>query len=248
MPMQLSISQLNLYFEGKKKKKNIALEAYSGHILALIGPKGAGKTTLLRVVNRMVELQGAQLSGNITLDGGSIFMKEPHWLRTQVGMVLPTPVIFPGTVYDNICAGLRLHGLRSRNKLMERVEKVLKELGIYREYYPMLEIRASSLPMPQQQLICICRALAMEPGLLLMDEATRVLDSVSVLRLEEALGTVKKHCTIVLATNALQQAGRLADETALLMDGEVVEWGRTDELLAHPKQERTEQYITGRYL
>lgn len=89
----------------------------------------------------MVELQGAQLSGNITLDGGSIFMKEPHWLRTQVGMVLPTPVIFPGTVYDNICAGLRLHGLRSRNKLMERVEKVLKELGIYREYYPMLEIR-----------------------------------------------------------------------------------------------------------
>ncbi len=249
MPIHVSISQLNLRIDNKPVLHDIALEAEAGHILALIGPKKAGKTTLLRVINRMVETRpGSKVSGSVTLDGASIFQMNVTDLRTRVGMVPSRPVIFPGTVYDNICAGLKLHGLHNGGRLMQRVEAVLKELGIYRDYYPMLELKASSLTTAQQQIVCICRALALEPGLLLMDEPSRVLDSVAVMRLEEAMSSLKKRCTIVLATNLLQQAGRIADETALLMDGCVVEWGRTDEMLAHPREERTEQYVTGRYL
>ena len=156
MPVRVSISQLNLLHQGKQVLRDIALEAEPGHILALIGPKGAGKTTLLRVINRMAETKpGTQVSGSVTIDGASIFMMEPSALRTRVGMVLSEPVIFPGTVYDNICAGLRLHGVRNTRKLMLRVETVLKDLGLYRSYYPMLELQASTLTIPQQQIVCI---------------------------------------------------------------------------------------------
>lgn len=248
MPMSLDISQLNLYFGDRHVLSDVALRVEPGHILALIGPRGAGKTTLLRVVNRMAEMQGAQVSGSIMLDNSSIFMMQPDELRTKVGMVMSEPVIFPGTVFDNICAGLRLHGVLSRSARMQAVERALKELGVYTDYYPLLAMKASVLSEPQKQIVCICRALAMEPQFLLMDEPTRPLDPVSVMRVEEALTNLKKKCSLLMSTRTLQQAGRIADETALLMDGEVVEWGRTGDLLSHPRKEKTEQYITGRYL
>lgn len=246
MPIHLSVSQLNLSYGKTQVLHDVALEVEAGHILALIGPQGAGKSSFLRAVNRMADLDGAVYSGSVALNGSSIFMMEPTQLRTRVGMVLSQPVLFPGTVLDNIVGGLRLRGEHNRDLLHEKAEKALNFLGIYKDFYPLLAQNAATLPPARQQLVCICRTLALEPGLLLMDEPSRFLDTVSVLILEEALFNLKKSCTVVYATPVLQQAGRLADETALLIGGEIVEWGSTGDLFAHPRNPVTEQYLTGR--
>ena len=247
MPIQLVVENLNASIDDKVVLHDLAVTAQAGHILALMGKGGCGKSTFLRVINRMAEEGGAVVSGHIMLDNSSIFMQDISLLRQKVGMVFTEPVLFAGNILGNITAGLRLQGIKKKQKLEECAEETLGYMGILEEFRDLLYTDASYLNRSQAQLVCIARALAVEPEVLLMDEPTSALDPISTSKIEELCMELKGKYTIVIVTHNMQQALRIADTTAFFLLGDMVEVGATDQLFSMPRDKRTEDYITGRF-
>ena len=246
---KITIENLVLFYGSFQALKNINLAIPEGRITAFIGPSGCGKSTLLKSLNRMNDLvEGCRITGRIALDGEDIYGKmDPSVLRRRVGMVFQKPNPFPMSVYDNIAYGPRTHGVRSKAKLDEIVERSLRDAAIWDEVKDRLKKSALGLSGGQQQRLCIARALAVEPEVLLMDEPTSALDPISTSKIEDLAIELKKRYTIVIVTHNMQQAVRISDRTAFFLLGEVVEFGKTDELFSMPRDKRTEDYITGRF-
>lgn len=248
MPIQLVVEALNASIDGKQVLHDVAMTAQAGHVLALMGKTGSGKSTFLRVINRMAEQHGAVVSGHIMLDNNSIFMQEPNELRKKVGMVFTEPVIFTGNVLGNITAGLRLQGIYKKHALEEAAEETLRRMEIYNDFKDLLYVDAATLSRGQKQLVCIARALALKPGLLLLDEPTRLLDSVTAMKVEDMLYHLRRECTMVIAVHSPRMAGRIAEETVMMEDGTVLEWGRTSDLFFHPQHLATEQFVSEKFV
>ena len=246
---KLTIKNLDLYYSEFKALKNINLNIQEKEITAFIGPSGCGKSTLLKSLNRMNDLvDGCRMEGEVLLDGEDIYKDmDVNLLRKRVGMVFQKPNPFPMSIYDNIAYGPRTHGIRSKVKLDELVENSLRGAAIWDEVKDRLKKSALGLSGGQQQRICIARALAVQPEVLLMDEPTSALDPISTAKVEELALELKKDYTIVMVTHNMQQAARISDRTAFFLLGEVVEFGKTEQIFSMPKDKRTEDYITGRF-
>lgn len=246
---KLTIKNLDLYYSEFKALKNINLNIQEKEITAFIGPSGCGKSTLLKSLNRMNDLvEGCRIEGEVLLDGENIYKDmDVNLLRKRVGMVFQKPNPFPMSIYDNIAYGPRTHGIRSKVKLDELVENSLRGAAIWDEVKDRLKKSALGLSGGQQQRICIARALAVQPEVLLMDEPTSALDPISTAKVEELALELKKDYTIVMVTHNMQQAARISDRTAFFLLGEVVEFGKTEQIFSMPKDKRTEDYITGRF-
>ena len=246
---KLTIKNLDLYYSEFKALKNINLNIQEKEITAFIGPSGCGKSTLLKSLNRMNDLvEGCRIEGEVLLDGEDIYKDmDVNLLRKRVGMVFQKPNPFPMSIYDNIAYGPRTHGIRSKVKLDELVENSLRGAAIWDEVMDRLKKSALGLSGGQQQRICIARALAVQPEVLLMDEPTSALDPISTAKVEELALELKKDYTIVMVTHNMQQAARISDRTAFFLLGEVVEFGKTEQIFSMPKDKRTEDYITGRF-
>ena len=246
---KIVINNLDLHYGEFKALKDINLEIYINEITAFIGPSGCGKSTLLKSLNRMNDLvEGCRVNGEILLDGQNIYNgMNVSTLRKRVGMVFQKPNPFPMSIYDNIAYGPRTHGIKSKDKLDEIVEKSLMNAAIWDEVKDRLKKSALGLSGGQQQRLCIARALAVEPEVLLMDEPTSALDPISTSKIEELVIELKKKYTIVMVTHNMQQALRVADKTAFFLLGEVVEYDDTEKLFSTPQDKRTEDYITGRF-
>ena len=246
---KLTIKNLDLYYSEFKALKNINLNIQEKEITAFIGPSGCGKSTLLKSLNRMNDLvEGCHMEGEVLLDGEDIYKDmDVNLLRKRVGMVFQKPNPFPMSIYDNIAYGPRTHGIRSKVKLDELVENSLRGAAIWDEVKDRLKKSALGLSGGQQQRICIARALAVQPEVLLMDEPTSALDPISTAKVEELALELKKDYTIVMVTHNMQQAARISDRTAFFLLGEVVEFGKTEQIFSMPKDKRTEDYITGRF-
>lgn len=249
MNTKLSIQNVNLYYGDFQALKDVNLEVKEKTITAFIGPSGCGKSTLLKSLNRMNDLvEGCKITGRISLDGEDIYSgMDVNLLRRRVGMVFQKPNPFPMSVYDNIAYGPRTHGIHSKMKLDELVETSLRSAAIWEEMKDRLKKSALGLSGGQQQRLCIARALAVEPEMLLMDEPTSALDPISTSKIEDLVLELKQNYTIVIVTHNMQQATRISDDTAFFLLGEVVEFGKTEELFSMPKEKRTEDYITGRF-
>ena len=245
----ITINNLNLYYNDFQALKNVNMEIPKGKITAFIGPSGCGKSTLLKTLNRMNDLvEGCKINGTVKLDGNDIYKNiDTNELRKKVGMVFQKPNPFPMSIYDNIAYGPRTHGVKSKAQLDEIVEASLKKAAIWNEAKDRLKKSALGLSGGQQQRICIARALAVEPEVLLMDEPTSALDPISTAKIEELALDLKKRYTIVIVTHSMQQATRISDNTAFFLLGEVVEFGKTQQIFSVPKDKRTEDYITGRF-
>jgi len=245
----LSIRDLNLYYDDFQALKNISLDIKPKQITAFIGPSGCGKTTMLKTLNRMNDLvEGCKITGEVLLDGKSIFNgMDVNLLRKRVGMVFQKPNPFPMSVYDNVAFGPRTHGVKKKSQLDEIVEKSLRDAAIFEELKDRLKRNALGLSGGQQQRLCIARALAVEPEILLMDEPTSALDPISTAKIEDLAIELKQDYTIVIVTHNMQQAARISDMTAFFLLGEIIEYDRTDRLFSMPKDKRTEDYITGRF-
>ena len=246
---KFSISDMELYYGQFHALKNINLEIPSKEITAFIGPSGCGKSTLLKSLNRMNDLvEGCKITGKILLDNEDIYGNmDVNHLRKRVGMVFQKPNPFPMSIYDNIAYGPRTHGIRSKAKLDEIVEKSLRNAAIWDEVKDRLKKSALGMSGGQQQRLCIARALAVEPEVLLMDEPTSALDPISTSKIEDLVIELKEKYTIVMVTHNMQQAARVSDKTAFFLLGEVVEFDETEKLFSVPKDKRTEDYITGRF-
>ena len=246
---KISIKNLDLFYGDFKALKNINLNISAGEITAFIGPSGCGKSTLLKSLNRMNDLvEGCKIEGNILLDGEDIFGNmDVNLLRKRVGMVFQKPNPFPMSIYDNITFGPKTHGIRSKSKLDDIVEKSLRDAAIWDEVKDRLKKSALGLSGAQQQRLCIARALAVEPEVLLMDEPTSALDPISTSKIEDLVVELKKDYTIVMVTHNMQQAARVSDKTAFFLLGEIVEFNETEKLFSVPQDKRTEDYITGRF-
>ena len=247
---KISVKNLDLYYGDFKALKNINLEIEPNKITAFIGPSGCGKSTLLKSINRMNDLvEGCKIDGLIALDGEDIYGNnmDVNLLRKRVGMVFQKANPFPMSIYDNVAYGPRTHGIRSKAKLDEIVEKSLRDAAIWDEVKDRLKKSALGMSGGQQQRLCIARALAVEPEVLLMDEPTSALDPISTSKIEELAMELKGKYTIVIVTHNMQQATRISDKTAFFLLGEVVEFSDTDTLFSMPKDKRTEDYITGRF-
>ena len=246
---KLTISNMELYYGDFKALKGINLNIQANEITAFIGPSGCGKSTLLKSLNRMNDLvEGCRITGSILLDGEDIYGDmDINLLRKRVGMVFQKPNPFPMSVYDNIAYGPRTHGIRSKAQLDDIVEKSLRDAAIWDELKDRLKKSALGLSGGQQQRLCIARALAVQPEVLLMDEPTSALDPISTLKIEDLMGELKKNYTVVIVTHNMQQATRIADYTAFFLVGEVVEYAPTTDLFSHPREKKTEDYITGRF-
>ena len=246
---KLTIKNLDLYYSEFKALKNINLNIQEKEITAFIGPSGCGKSTLLKSLNRMNDLvEGCRIEGEVLLDGENIYKDmDVNLLRKRVGMVFQKPNPFPMSIYDNIAYGPRTHGIRSKVKLDELVENSLRGAAIWDEVKDRLKKSALGLSGGQQQRICIARALAVQPEVLLMDEPTSALDPISTAKVEELALELKKDYTIVMVTHNMQQAARISDRTAFFVLGEIVEFGKTEQIFSMPKDKRTEDYITGRF-
>ena len=246
---KISIKNLDLYYGDFKALKNVNLEIESNKITAFIGPSGCGKSTLLKSINRMNDLvEGCRIEGQLLLDGQDIFKgMDVNMLRKRVGMVFQKPNPFPMSIYDNIAYGPRTHGIRSKAKLDDIVEKSLRNAAIWDECKDRLKTSALGMSGGQQQRLCIARALAVEPEVLLMDEPTSALDPISTSKIEDLAMDLKKDYTIVMVTHNMQQAVRVSDNTAFFLLGEVVEYNETEKLFSIPADKRTEDYITGRF-
>ena len=246
---KLTIKNLDLYYSEFKALKNINLNIQEKEITAFIGPSGCGKSTLLKSLNRMNDLvEGCRIEGEVLLDGEDIYKDmDVNLLRKRVGMVFQKPNPFPMSIYDNIAYGPRTHGIRSKVKLDELVENSLRGAAIWDEVKDRLKKSALGLSGGQQQRICIARALAVQPEVLLMDEPTSALDPISTAKVEELALELKKDYTLVMVTHNMQQAARISDRTAFFLLGEVVEFGKTEQIFSMPKDKRTEDYITGRF-
>ena len=246
---KIEIRDMNLYYGSFHALHDINLNIRANEITAFIGPSGCGKSTLLRSLNRMNDLvEDCKITGDIRLDGEDIYKDcDVNLLRKRVGMVFQKPNPFPMSIYDNIAYGPRTHGVRSRGRLDEIVERSLRGAAIWDETKDNLKKSALSMSGGQQQRICIARALAAEPEVLLMDEPTSALDPISTSKIEDLVLELKKEYTIVMVTHNMQQATRVSDTTAFFLLGEIVEIGETEQLFAMPKDKRTEDYITGRF-
>ena len=246
---KLTIKNLDLYYSEFKALKNINLNIQEKESTAFIGPSGCGKSTLLKSLNRMNDLvEGCRIEGEVLLDGENIYKDmDVNLLRKRVGMVFQKPNPFPMSIYDNIAYGPRTHGIRSKVKLDELVENSLRGAAIWDEVKDRLKKSALGLSGGQQQRICIARALAVQPEVLLMDEPTSALDPISTAKVEELALELKKDYTIVMVTHNMQQAARISDRTAFFLLGEIVEFGKTEQIFSMPKDKRTEDYITGRF-
>ena len=245
---KFSIHDMNLHYGSFHALKNVQLEIAPREITAFIGPSGCGKSTLLKSLNRMNDLvEGCRIDGQVLLDGEDIYGDmDVNLLRKRVGMVFQKPNPFPMSIYDNVAFGPRTHGIRSRVQLDELVEQSLRSAAIWDEVKDRLRKSAFGLSGGQQQRLCIARALAVKPEVLLMDEPTSALDPISTLKIEDLATELKKDYTIVMVTHNMQQATRISDKTAFFLLGEVVEFGVTDQIFSMPKDKRTEDYITGR--
>ena len=246
---KIKIENLELYYGDFHALKTINLDLPANQITAFIGPSGCGKSTLLKSLNRMNDLvEGCKITGKITLDGVDLYRDiDVNDLRKRVGMVFQKPNPFPMSVYDNIAYGPRTHGIHKKSVLDEIVEQSLRDAAIWDELKDRLKKSALGLSGGQQQRLCIARALAVQPEVLLMDEPTSALDPISTSKIEDLAVELKKDYTIVMVTHNMQQAVRISDETVFFLLGEVVEAGNTEKMFSMPKDKRTEDYITGRF-
>ncbi len=246
---KITIQNMNLHYGNFHALKNVNLNIHANEITAFIGPSGCGKSTLLKSLNRMNDLvEGCKITGDLKLDGENIYGDmDVNILRKRVGMVFQKPNPFPMSIYDNIAFGPRTHGIRSKADLDEIVEKSLKGSGVWEELKDRLKKNALGLSGGQQQRLCIARALAVAPEVLLMDEPTSALDPISTSKIEDLVLELKQNYTIVMVTHNMQQATRVSDRTAFFLLGEVVEVDKTEALFSMPKDKRTEDYITGRF-
>ena len=247
---KITVESLNLHYGEKHALKNVNMEIADHAITAFIGPSGCGKSTFLRCLNRMNDLvDGCRVEGKVILDGEDIYDKrvDTTLLRKKVGMVFQQPNPFPMSIYDNIAYGPRLHGIKNKKELDEIVERSLLGAAIFEEVKDRLHKSALGLSGGQQQRLCIARALAVSPEVLLMDEPTSALDPISTLKIEELMESLKKKYTVVIVTHNMQQAARVSDDTAFFLVGEVIEKNATSEIFARPQDKRTEDYITGRF-
>lgn len=246
---KFSIKDLNLYYGDFHALKGVTLGLGANEITAFIGPSGCGKSTLLKSLNRMNDLvEGCRITGEVLLDGESIYGgMDVNLLRRRVGMVFQKPNPFPMSIYDNIAYGPRTHGVRSKVKLDDIVERSLRSAAIWDEAKDRLRKSALGMSRGQQQRLCIARALAVQPDVLLMDEPTSALDPISTSKIEDLVVELKKDYTIVIVTHNMQQAARISDKTAFFLLGEVIEFGETETIFSVPRDKRTEDYITGRF-
>ncbi|HET7263425.1 MAG TPA: phosphate ABC transporter ATP-binding protein PstB [bacterium] len=250
-PSQLVAKDLNLYFGRTHAVKNLSLSIPTNRITAIIGPSGCGKSTFLRSMNRMHEVvPGARMEGQVLLDGEDIYAPsvDPVEIRRRIGMVFQRPNPFPTmSIYENAVCGLRLNGVRDRRVLDEVAERSLRHAALWGEVKDVLGRPGTSLSGGQQQRLCIARALAVQPEVLLMDEPASALDPVSTLKIEELAKTLRETLTIVIVTHNMQQAARVSDGTAFMLHGELIEYGPTSEMFTRPREKQTEDYITGRF-
>ena len=247
---KIMIRDMDLYYGDFHALKKVNVDIHPNKVTAFIGPSGCGKSTLLKSINRMNDLvQGCRIEGKIELDGEDIYDKKTdvNILRKRVGMVFQKANPFPMSIYNNIAYGPRTHGIRSKQKLDEIVEKSLREAALWDEVKDRLGKSALGMSGGQQQRLCIARALAVEPEVLLMAESTSALDPISTSKIEDLVDELKQNYTIVMVTHNMQQAARISDETVFFLLGEVVEQGETENLFSMPKDKRTEEYITGRF-
>ena len=250
MPAILSAHDLNLWYGAHQALHNITIDIPEKSITALIGPSGCGKSTFLKTLNRMNDLVGGvKITGEVTYDGENIYdpSVDVNELRKRIGMVFQKPNPFPMSIYDNIAYGPRTHGIRNKAKLDDIVEKSLRGAAIWDEVKDRLKKNALGLSGGQQQRLCIARALAVEPKVLLMDEPTSALDPISTSKIEDLATQLREQYTIVIVTHNMQQAVRISDCTAFFLLGELVEYGQTEKIFSQPQDKRTEDYITGRF-
>ncbi len=242
------IENLNIYYNDFHAIKELTMDIQKHKVVSLIGPSGCGKSTFLKSLNRMNDLvEGCKVTGTIDLQGKSIFETDVIDLRKHVGMVFQKPNPFPMSIYDNVAFGPRTHGVKQKSMLNDIVEKSLKDAALWDEVKDRLKKSALRLSGGQQQRLCIARALAVSPEVLLMDEPTAALDPIATMKIEDLIFELKKKFTIVIVTHNMQQATRVSDETAFFLLGEMVECGPTENVFANPKDKRTENYITGRF-
>ena len=246
----ISVQNLNLWYGSNQALYDVSMELPENQITAFIGPSGCGKSTFLKTLNRMNDLvDGVRIQGKIFYDGQDIYAPQVDttWLRKEIGMVFQKPNPFPMSIYDNIAYGPRLQGIRAKVKLDEIVETYLRGAAIWDEVKDRLNKSALGLSGGQQQRLCIARALAVEPKVLLMDEPTSALDPISTSKIEELASELKKNYTIIMVTHNMQQAARISDKTAFFLLGKMIEFDSTEQLFSMPKDKRTEDYITGRF-
>jgi len=246
---KISVTDLDFYYDEFQALKSVNLEIKKNEVTAFIGPSGCGKSTLLRTLNRMNDLiEGTKVEGKVLLDGVDIYDDfDVIELRSRVGMVFQKPNPFPMSIFDNIAYGPRLNGIKKKSILNEIVEKSLRGAAIWDEVKDNLKKNALSVSGGQQQRICIARALAVEPEVILMDEPTSALDPIATLKIEDLIHELKQEYTIAIVTHNMQQAARISDKTAFFLLGEIIEYDKTTRLFEKPKDERTENYITGRF-
>ncbi len=245
----ITVENLNLWYNTNQALKNINMNLHEKEITAFIGPSGCGKSTFLKTLNRMNDLvEGCRIEGNVAFRGVDIYKDmDVNILRKKVGMVFQKPNPFPMSIYDNIAYGPKIHGVKSKVKLDEIVERSLRQAAIWDECKDRLKKSALGMSGGQQQRLCIARALAVEPEILLMDEPTSALDPISTSKIEDLAMELKEKYTIVMVTHNMQQAARIADKTAFFLLGEVVEFDKTEKMFSNPSEKRTEDYITGRF-
>lgn len=247
---KIEIKDLDFYYDCFHALKGINLSIRANQITALIGPSGCGKSTFLRLLNRMNDLiQGSRVSGKVLMDGQDIYSGDTDLvtLRKEVGMVFQEPNPFPKSIYDNVAYGPRIHGLKRKKDLDELVEESLKRAALWEEVKDRLSDFALELSGGQKQRLCIARALAVKPHILLMDEPASSLDPIATARIEELILSLKRDYTIIIVTHNMQQAARVSDYTAFFLMGEMVEYDKTEKIFKNPKDQRTEDYITGRF-
>ena len=250
MQSKMNVKDLDLYYGDFKALHNINLDIRENEILSFIGPSGCGKSTLLKCLNRMNDLVvGCRIEGEITLDGEDIYAKnyDVNKLRKRVGMVFQQPNPFPMSIYENIAYGPKTHGIKNKTELDENVESSLKQAAIWDEVKDDLKKSALSISGGQQQRLCIARAIAVNPEVILMDEPTSALDPISTGKIEDLAQELKEKYTIVMVTHNMQQASRISDKTAFFLHGVIVEYGNTIDIFTNPREEKTELYVTGRF-
>jgi len=245
----IQVNRLNLHYGKNQALKDVNIEVDKNKVTALIGPSGCGKSTFLRTINRMNDLiESVVITGNVIFEGKDIYKDyDVIKLRKQIGMVFQKPNPFPMSVYDNVAYGPKIHGIKNKKQLDEVVEKSLQESALWDEVKDRLNKSGIGLSGGQQQRLCIARTLAVEPEVILMDEPTSALDPISTSKVEDLISELKKKYTVVIVTHNMQQAGRISDDTAFFLNGEIVESGPTEELFYKPRDKRTEDYITGRF-
>lgn len=246
----IETKNLELFYGTHRALKDINLKFEKNSVTALIGPSGCGKSTFLRTINRMNDLiDGVKINGEVIYENNNIYAEQ--WdvieLRKKIGMVFQKPNPFPMSIYDNVAYGPKIHGVKDKNKLDSIVEKSLKGAALWDEAKDRLKKNALGLSGGQQQRLCIARTLAVEPQVILMDEPTSALDPISTLKVEELMSDLKKEYTVIIVTHNMQQAGRISDNTVFFLNGEIVEFGKTEDIFYRPRDKRTEDYITGRF-